>query len=467
MSTALTAIQIRAEARRRLRLRRQSNQTAVAALRFRGAIARLMELLSLPDDAPRPHELMISGPAETGKTYGTLTFLDECMRLWPGAQATICRKVRADMDSSVLATWRRVIALRGDVTVYGGEKPVFYQYGNGSRVWVAGLDKPGSALSSERDLIYVNQAEELLLDDWQTLTTRVTGRGSVMPWTMLYGDCNPGPPTHWIVNRESLVRWESRHEDNPSLYDDAGRLTAQGVRSMAALDALTGVLKERLRYGRWVSSEGIVYELDRAVHCIDQMPPGWEHWRRVRAIDFGYTNPFVCLWGAIDGDGRIYIYRQIYMSERTVDEHARHIQRLERWFLENGEPNPERERISSSVADHDAEDRATLVANKIITVPANKAISVGIQAVQKRLAPAGDGRPRLFILNGSLVERDEQLAARHHPTCLEQEMEVYTWPKAASGKPIKEVPIDMFNHACDALRYMVRHVDRLGSGIIR
>jgi hypothetical protein len=44
-------------------------------------------------------------------------------------------------------------------------------------------------------------------------------------------------------------------------------------------------------------------------------------------------------------------------------------------------------------------------------------------------------------VEGSLVERNEQLAAKHHPLCLEQELDVYAWSKGVDGKPVKEEPI--------------------------
>jgi phage terminase large subunit len=214
-----------------------------------------------------------------------------------------------------------------------------------------------------------------------------------------------------------------------------------------------------------VSAEGTVYEFDARLHLIDPFPiPA--AWTRFRSIDFGYTNPFVCGWWALDPDGRMYLYREIYMTQRTVRQHADQIKRLERWYVnDDGKtPNPQRERIEATVADHDAEDRATLHECGIYTRPADKAISPGIQAVESRLAVAGDGRPRLFVVRGCLVERDEELAAAHKPVCTEQEFDVYVWPKGADGRPVKEVPVDLNNHGMDQTRYAVRWADRRSRG---
>jgi hypothetical protein len=208
------------------------------------------------------------------------------------------------------------------------------------------------------------------------------------------------------------------------------------------------VLRERLRFGRWVSAEGAVYAFDARLHLVDPFPiPA--AWPRYRAIDFGYSNPFVCLWAATDPDGRIYVYRQWYKSGMLVEDHARRIVRADKG-----------ERITATVADHDAEDRATLERHGVKTIAATKAISPGIQAVQQRLRVAGDGKPRLYVLRDSLLERDEALAAKRQPVSVEQEFDAYTWPKDQSGRPVKEEPVDLYNHAMDALRYLVAYLDK-------
>lgn len=408
----------------------------------------------------RDFETIVSGPAETGKTWGCLQYADALLWKYPGAQGVMARKTFASLIGSALRTYLRILGPDTPVRAYGGERPQWFDYPNGSRLWVVGLDNPGKVLSSEKDFIYVNQAEELNLADWETLTTRCTGRGAVMPYTRIFADCNPGPPSHWIKARESdgrLRLLESRHEDNPTLFDDCGEITEQGERTLARLDGLTGVRRARLRFGRWVQAEGAVYEeWDAAVHLIDRMPHGWEQWRKIRSADFGFTNPFVFQWHAIDGDGRLYLYREIYRARRTVTEHSRGIRRLS-----------EGEHYEATVADHDAEDRATLAENGIETQPAFKAISPGIQAVQKRLQKAGDGKARLFVLRSALVERDEDLFDAGKPISTAQEFELYIWPKGADGRSMKEVPVDDNNHGMDALRYAVAYVDRLeyaGSG---
>lgn len=181
-------------------------------------------------------------------------------------------------------------------------------------------------------------------------------------------------------------------------------------------------------------------------------------WQRYIAIDFGYTMPFVALWVALDHDRRMYVYRQIYWSQRIVEDHAKMIKNI----IEAND-----EEIYDIICDHDAEDRATL--EKYLERSTAKAykpkgsISMGIQLVRKRLRNAGDGKPRLFILKNSLVEVDPKLLKTGDPVNLTDEMYFYVMPEDnPDGKP-NELPIDAYNHAQDALRYIVMHLDRVGN----
>ena len=130
---------------------------------------------------------------------------------------------------------------------------------------------------------------------------------------------------------------------------------------------------------------------------------------------------------------------------------------MARYTGSNG--NTHGERIEATVTDHDAEDRATLERHGIPTRPAVKAVSVGIQAVSNRLKLAGDGKPRLFVCEGALVERDEALAAARKPVCTADEFEVYAWPKDASGRALREEPVKLNDHGMDAMRYACMYAD--------
>ncbi len=217
------------------------------------------------------------------------------------------------------------------------------------------MDKPDKFLSAEYDFVYINQAEELALDAYEKLVGRATGRAGNAPYSQVLADCNPSHPKHWILFRKPLKRLESRHEDNPALYTKEGKKTDQGEITIATLDALTGLRLARGRYGRWVAAEGQIYEeFDPNVHVIDSFEVP-SNWNRYRAIDFGFNEPFVCQWWAIDPDtGNLYLYRELYQTKRTVTQHSETIKR-----------HSQREHFVTTICDHDREDRQTLMDNGI------------------------------------------------------------------------------------------------------
>lgn len=377
----------------------------------------------------------------TGKTWGCLNYLDMLLWTFPGAQGVMCRKIYSTLVSSAVRSYLRILGPNTPVKAFGGEKPQWFDYPNGSRLWLAGMDNPGKALSSERDVIYANQVEELTLNDWETLTTRCTGRGAVMPYTRMFGDANPAHPTHWIKARQSvgaLTLLESRHEDNPTLYDEQGQITEQGKRTLKILDSLTGTRLLRLRWGRWVKAEGVVFEdFDVTIHL--KAPEKLPIMRKyVCGVDWGFTNPGVIgVWG-VDGDGRQYLVREYVRTKRVISqwvETAKEIQ--DKYFPEIFICDPAE---PAFIADFRA---AGLTA-----IEGYNDIEKGIDAIRQRLRPADDGLPRLFVSSGALVERDPNMEEAKQPIGLAEEFDAYSYPKGVDGKPIKETPLDMFNHSC-------------------
>ncbi len=393
-------------------------------------------------------EALLHGPAETGKTISALWKLHRLALKYANASIVIARKTQASIYGTALRTYTEKVLggeemmARVGVTPYGGSKPEWFDYPNGARIWIAGLDKAGKVLSAEHDVVYVNQAEELELADWETLTTRTTGRAGHMPYSQTIGDCNPSYPSHWMYQRQSLRMFYSKHEDNPILYDPlTGAITTQGVRTMGILDALTGARKERLRYGRPAQAEGVVYdEWDASVHLIyvDAVP---ECTRFVASQDWGYTNAGVFGVWAIDGDGRMYLVRQVYQTGRTID-----------WWVKTATKLQAEFGYFEAVACDPAEP-AYIAAYQnagLNARPANNAVLPGINAVKQRLAAR-----RLFVVRDSLWATDDTLTEARKACKVEDEFPMYVW----ADKVGKEVPVKENDHGMDMVRYAVMLVD--------
>ena len=125
------------------------------------------------------------------------------------------------------------------------------------------------------------------------------------------------------------------------------------------------------------------------------------------------------------------------------------------------EPRP-----TAVITDHDAEGRATLEEKTgLDTTAADKRVTIGLQAVRNRLRVAGDGRPRLYLMEDALLWRDERLDEAGKPCGAREEFPGYVWDKAASSKEgaEKEVPLKVNDHGMDCVRYLCAHLD-LGEG---
>lgn len=327
--------------------------------------------------------------------------------------------------------------------------------------------------------IYVQEATELSPDDWEKCTTRL--RNGKVSFQQLLADCNPEGPEHWLKKRcdeGKTTMLYGRHTDNPRLFDGQGEPTVAGQSYLATLAALSGVRRLRLEGGVWAAAEGLVYEeWNPALHILDKKKFKQE-WPRYWAIDFGYTNPFVWQQWVIDDDGRAILEKEIYRSKRIVADHAQQILSVvtannDRVFKADGTIDPQKSRWIyprpvKIICDHDAEDRATLERSLDMgTVPAQKTVSDGIQAMMQRMAPRADGTPGMYVARTCLVDRDEELAGRGLPLGFLGEVTGYIWETAADGKLNKDRPLKLNDHSCDAARYLFADLDNVGTFRVR
>lgn len=390
--------------------------------------------------------LLLTGSAGGGKSRVAGEKIHAYCLKYPKATGVMLRKTRESMtNSTVLFVERGVIGDDKSVRFFSSKSR--FEYTNGSilayggmkneeqREQIRSIGQDGSV-----DICWMEEANKFTEDDFNEVLARM--RGTAADWRQVILTTNPDAPAHWIKKRlidggEASVYYSGALDNphNPPGYIDT-------------LQKLTGVLKLRLVDGKWVQAEGAVYEgFDESIHLIDpfRIP---DDWRAICSIDFGYTNPFVCQWWAIDHDERMYLYREIYMTRRTVRVHAEKIKDLTDRSIE------------MIVADHDAEDRATLEENEIYTDIADKRVMPGIQAVQERLKVQPDGKPRLFLMRGATVEMDWRLEDEKRPISTLEEFPAYVW----NDKVTKDEPVKMNDHGMDALRYAVMYLDGYMAG---
>lgn len=375
----------------------------------------------------RAPEVLIEGPAGTGKSRSVLEKIHAVCDKYPGARALIARATRASMSETVLVTWEKIVLGDGHPLIGNASRShrLSYEYPNGSTVVVGGLDNPDRLMSSEYDIAAVFEATEITLEDWEKVCTRV--RNGVVPYQQAIADCNPSHPGHWLNTRAMdpavMVRLLSRHDDNP-------KVTEAYLRRLANL---SGARRARLFEGRWVGAEGVVYDrFDKAVHVARRDGP-WAD--TIIGVDDGYTNAFCALLVRIDGDGRLHVEREHYQSKSLMGDRVGAIKAMGAY------PCVVDPAAASLIAD--------LRANGVHVYEADNAVRQGIYRVQDRMLVQADGKPRLTV----------------DPSCVNviAEFESYRWKENRSAMSddgrYQDEPAKENDHAMDALRYAVMRVD--------
>ena len=330
----------------------------------------------------RDAEVVIAGPSGTGKSRACLQKLLVAAENHPGARLLICRKTRESITQSAMVTWEDKVLQEGwQRRVDFNHESQEYRFPGGTTVVVGGLDKSSKIMSTEFDVIYVQECRELMEEDWGALVSRL--RNNVMPYQQIIGDTNPDSPEHWIQQRVRaghIRLLESRHEDNPTITPDY----------MAKLDSLTGYQHKRLRLGLWVSPEGMYFtEWEPEIHVCKafDIPKEWPRWV---TVDYGFSDPFCALWLARSPDTRrIYVYREAYTTGLRDEQQAELIaklstgERIVRYVGEQNKPS-----ISNVYQRHG-----------VPLQRGDNARIAGWQAVRRALAHE-EGPPRLQVLRG-------------------------------------------------------------------
>ena len=273
--------------------------------------------------------------------------------------------------------------------------------------------------------------------------------GGVGGWWLKKMFVDPAPPNEpfWATDIESskILRYgpyHPLHADKPlyhrrfipaRLTDNPFLMESGEYETM--LLSLPEVERRRLLEGDWDVADGAAFsEFDRRIHVVDPFEVPY-NWPRLRAADYGYSSPSCVLWGAVDWDGTIWIYRELYNKGYTGEALAHLVNALEVddplmqisvldgscWSLHGTGP---------SIAE-------TMIRNGVRWIPADKNRIPGKIELHRRLA---------------LNERTDEPRLKIFATCTNLVRTLPTIPLSRTNS--EDVDTKAEDHAYDALRYM-------------
>ncbi|MDE0483172.1 MAG: hypothetical protein OXI67_11375 [Candidatus Poribacteria bacterium] len=412
------------------------------------------------------------GTYDAGKTFSCIAYMDMLAREFPGARMSFIHRSLNRVHRNIIPTYEKYLGYRPTrrddpnptaVTRFGGEHPDFFEYFNGTRIYVNGLDKPQNLLSDFFDAAFVNQAELVPFDTWDELTARVSERAGTMPIAFLLGDCNPSVPNHWIRRQTKagkIAYFKMSFRDNPEIYNQqTGELTENGRRRVERLQNLEGLRYKRGYEGEWCSGEGLVFEtFQPEVHIIDNFTIS-PRWARYLSIDWGFRNPASCIWWARSPDDRIYAYKEIYKTKLTKPDFIRLIK-------QNCDAADRIQYAAVDSADQDAIEQLQRAGFRV-NEP-KKSRTAQIDAIKERLKVDETGEPALFFLRDRLVHPpDEDLKDAYRAVEVTDEFLSCTYDEKLRGTHKDDEAIKGDNHGIDSTAYFILSLQgrrHIGSG---
>ena len=437
------------------------------------------------------------GTYDAGKTFSLCAYINALAMAFEGARMTFVHRSLNRVYRNILPTYYKFLGYTPTsrdapnptfITRYGGEKPEFFEYKNGTRIYVNGLDQPNNLLSDFFDAAFVNQCELLPFEAWDELTGRVSERAGVMPIAQLVGDCNPSVPNHWIrqqakegklqyfslsfldnpeiINQAApeLAEFKRRFENNPDpklLKKIEHLFTDSGLRRVEKLKNLEGLRFKRGFLGLWGSGEDLVFaDFNPEIHIVDTtvMP----NWPRYLSVDWGYRDAASVIWWAHAPDDRLYAYKEIYKTGLIKPD-----------LIQLIKDNCDRyDRIRYAAVDSADQDGIEQLRRAGFRVNEPKKDRVAqIQAVQKRLKVDETGQPAIFFKRDRLVHPpDEDLKENYLPVEVTDEFLGLSYSEKRTGNPQKDdAETDGEKHGIDGTSYLVRTLEkgsgnRIGSG---
>lgn len=363
---------------------------------------------------------------------------------YPGIRILILRRTYSELEATLIQPLLDLLSgMEGGEGLYSyhaGSRSL--RFANGSTIRFGHLQSSnaiGEYQGQEFDWIFMDEATHFT--EWEFRVMAATLRGTRSIPKRFYLTCNPGGVGHMWVKRLFIDRNFALGEEGadyafiPATVEDNRALMEGSPEYVKLLDLLPQDIRAAHRYGDWNVLAGQYFpEFSQASHGFAPFPIP-ESWPKYRTIDYG-LDMLACLWVAVDGRGRAWVYRELKEPGLIVSRAA------ERMLELTGED----EEIQYTIAPGDlwARQKDTgrtmaevFAACGVGLVKADSSRVQGWMAVKEALAPRPDGRPGLMV-SQACPGLFHDLSA----LCRDQAN-----PSDCAREPHE------ITHSCDALRY--------------
>ena len=267
------------------------------------------------------------GPGKSHAVFAQVT-LDDCQRI-PHLKCLFLRQTGKAAKESFEDLILRVLI--GKVKYEYNKSLNTLTFPNKSKVILGGFQSERDIdqyIGIEYDLIAIEELNQLTEEKVDKLMGSM--RTSKENWRpRLYTSFNPGGIGHQYVKKTFVDPYvmgtETKTRFIPSNYKDNPYLNKEYIEY---LEGLKGTLGKAWREGNFDIFEGQYFpEWNRDKHVIPpfEIPASW---KKYRSYDHGRTNPACCKWYSVDYEGRLWVYRELYVKGLNVEQIAKEIVRL-------------------------------------------------------------------------------------------------------------------------------------------
>ena len=349
------------------------------------------------------------GSSRSAKTYNTVIWIVcQCLSV-PKTTVSICRSTLPSLKGSVLRDFIEILQRIGEYSDKCYNKTdLIYTFPNGSWVEFFSCDNETKLRGRKRKILFLNEANELKYLEWQQLQLRTT-QLSIIDYNPSFSD------EHWIceVNKDPRTyHFISTYKDNPFLEQKV-------IDEIESLKRKNFSLWQIYGLGLQAQVEGLVF---RNVDVVERIPETGYRRRRFIGMDFGYTNDPTAIVDVLIEEETKTIY---------LDEICYRTSMLTSDIIAELKPQGQVKIVSESADPRLVQEIYRAGINIHPVVKYSGSIEAGITKMQ-----------------------EYKLVITKRSTNVIKEFRNYTYQQDKEGKWLN-TPIDVWNHAIDAIRYVV------------